>query len=122
MHPKDYSANERNSQRRIDIAALLQATRAYKEDKGHLPPSITTSSQLIGSAKDASNLCADLVPYYINAMPRDPLTGTPATVKDCYKKGVSYTTGFTVIRTQDGQHVQFGALLSESGAQVKVAF
>jgi len=122
LHPQDYSAADRNSQRRLDIAALLQATRAYKADKGDLPPSITTKTQLIGSATNASHLCADLVPGYLNAMPRDPLLGKPATVSSCNQKNASYTTGFTVIRTKDGQHVMFAALLSEDGAQVSANF
>lgn len=67
INPARQFAQARNSQRESNINAILDAVGQYTADnKGSLPPAITTGSQ------DAVVLCSTLVPTYISALPTDP--------------------------------------------------
>lgn len=112
LHPKDFGAQQRNAQRRLDAAHLLQAINAYQKDNGKLPASITTKPALIGSAQGAANICADLLPRYLKIMPNDPLV-RGGSLASCNKADADYVTGYAISKSSDGVHVTVLATLAE---------
>jgi prepilin-type N-terminal cleavage/methylation domain-containing protein len=120
LHPKDFGAQQRNAQRRLDAAQLVRAIAAYQKDNGKLPDAITTKRQLIGSSEGATNICLDLMPHYLKTMPRDPLAAAQAPSTTCNKADVEYVTGYAVAKTTDGKHVTVTATLAEAKTAITV--
>src|SRR4051812_11172897 len=75
VHPRDYSARERNTVRQLGIAQLSQAITRYKADNGKLPDGITATPAVIGNADNDLDWCALFVPKYMKDMPLDPKAG-----------------------------------------------
>ncbi len=71
INPTRQFQQARDSQRASNINALINAVGQYVVDnKGVLPASITTVKKDIGNA--GADLCANLVPTYLPALPTDP--------------------------------------------------
>ena len=111
-----YEVEQRNAERRLEIAALSRGTGVYIKAKGPLPH-LPDKATVIGSYKGQYNLCKYTVPKYSYDMPLDPLQGakviydtnnTPTATKEaCNADGVEYTTGYTIRKNRDGK-VVFG--------------
>ena len=93
------TAPRRDAERRLEVAKIAQAIDLYRTEQGAFPPTITEKEQFVGSGQDESNLCADLVPIYLENMPFDPLGQTLGDAKDCPDDGGDYITGYSVRRT-----------------------
>jgi len=79
VNPARQFAQARNTQRRSDIRAILDACWQYAADHNGNPPSvITTTPTNIGTGTGKIDLTADLTPTYITAIPKDPDGGTDA--------------------------------------------
>src|SRR5438067_702815 len=73
-------ANDAN--RANSIRQILNSIGAYGADhKGALPPALTNGGALgawpiaateIGDAAGSANICSDIIPTYISALPEDP--------------------------------------------------
>src|SRR3989344_478128 len=71
INPARQFRQANNSQRTANVNAILNAIGQYMADnKGALPDDITTSPQDISDAE--ADICNDLVPTYIPALPADP--------------------------------------------------
>ncbi len=84
-----------DTKRAADVNAILNGIGQYAADnRGAIPANIPTSAaQVIGDGVGQANICADLVPQFIAAIPTDPTTGTGATTPPC----TGYNTGYSVI-------------------------
>lgn len=89
------------------------AIQQYAADNnGALPAGITSSAQAISDT--AADICSDLVPTYIAALPVDPTTGTAFT--DC----TEYATGYTVTTSAANNRVTVAAPGAERGVVIGV--
>ena len=126
INPTKQLADTRNTQRRSDVATILNAVYQYAIDNnGTFPSEIDSNTggvQVLGTQNTAcdgicgSNVstvsCADmaskLVPKYIIEVPKDPKTGT---------------TGITkyYINKDSGNRITVGACEPEEGATISVS-
>lgn len=111
INPQRQFQQSNDTKRASDVNAILNAVGQYAADhSGTLPSTITTSVQAISSS--AANICTDLVPTYIAALPSDktgPLTGTA--VSNC--TGAWGDTGYTIVRSATDQRVTVYAPLTQ---------
>lgn len=93
VNPGRQVSQANNAQRTSNVNAILSAVHQFAIDnRGALPAAITATATVMGSGGTQADLCTDLVPTYIAAMPFDP-TSTGAHFTDC----TDYDTGYTVI-------------------------
>src|SRR5688572_15066038 len=72
INPARQFAQARDTQRVSDVSAISNAIGQYTADnKGILPPAITSTDQEIKKSGGA-DICAALVPTYMAALPVDP--------------------------------------------------
>lgn len=96
INPQKQFQQANDTQRQSDVNAILNAINQYAVDeKGQLPGSITATPEEISKAGE--DLCADLVPEYLAALPSDPTGATlGAPITDCAS---GYDTDYTVWTT-----------------------
>lgn len=88
VNPARQVAQANNAQRRSDVSAILSAVHQFGLDnRGSLPADLTDTPGEISSA--AIDICADLVPTYIAALPFDP-SDADGEFTDC----TDYNTGY----------------------------
>jgi prepilin-type N-terminal cleavage/methylation domain-containing protein len=93
INPARQFGQANDTRRRSDVTQILNAIGAYAADnKGVLPAAITTAVQPISNT--GANICADIMPTYIPALPEDPTTGAGNQITDC----TTYDTGYTVVK------------------------
>jgi hypothetical protein len=109
VHPKDYSSMQRDADRQVGVAELMQGIHAYVAHTGYLPADIPTKMEPIGGAKGQVDLCSALVPTYLKTIPVDPLFGTAI---HCNTKD-QYITGYAIEKTGKGNQVIIAALAAE---------
>jgi hypothetical protein len=107
--PKNYGPQQRNAERQVAVAEVIQAIHGYIAQYGSLPNGITKTLLPIGSLSGQLNLCAVLVPQFLKTLPSDPLLGSSI---HCIPKQ-QYTTGYAIEKTGKGNQVTVAALLSE---------
>lgn len=118
INPARQFSQANNTKRSSDVNALLNAIHQFAADnQGTLPGGgdITTSVQNISST--AVDLCADLVPQYIAALPVDPLTNNGTPVTDCTG---AFDTNYTVVRSASDNRITITAPAAELGASISV--
>lgn len=95
INPARQFSQANNTRRRSDTTAILNAIGAYSADnKGVLPVGITATAQNISSL--AANICSNLVPTYISALPSDPQAANGgAQVTTCAS---AYDTEYQVVK------------------------
>lgn len=99
INPARQIAQANNTQRSSDVQALVNAvSQSAIDNRGTLPAAITAVATVVGSAVGQIDLCTDLVPTYMAAMPFDP-TATGAGYTDC----TNYNTGYTILKTAEGR-------------------
>lgn len=129
INPARQFGQANNTRRRSDVTQILNAIGAYAADhKGVLPPALQTtlatmsaSSAVVtvtpapagGWPAAAANICADLVPNYIPALPQDPQVGTGTSITNC----ASYVTGYNVY-VDSNNRVTVSAPLAENGETI----
>lgn len=92
INPARQIAQSNNAQRSTEVKAVLDAVHEYAVDnRGTLPAAITTTATVIGSGATQIDICSDLVPTYVAAMPFDP-TATGAHYTSC----TDYDTGYNI--------------------------
>lgn len=92
INPGRQISQANNAQRSSDTTAVLDAIHQFAiENRGTMPATITDTATVIGSGEAQIDLCADLVPTYVAAMPFDP-TAEGAHYTDC----TDYDTGYQV--------------------------
>jgi len=115
VNPARQIAQTNNAQRDNDVRAILDAVHQYSIDnRGVLPASITAVATVVGSGVGQIDICADLVPTYVSAMPYDP-TASGAAYTDC----TAYDTGYTIAADANGR-ITVAAPDAEVAATVSV--
>ena len=116
INPARQFAQANNTKRRSDVNAVLNAVNQYMADnKGALPVGITGVVQNV--ANTGANICAALVPQYIAALPRDPLTASGVAVTNC---AVAYDTGYTIVQSAANNRITINAPQVEIGDTITV--
>lgn len=88
VNPARQVAQANNAQRRSDVSAILSAIHQYSLDnRGSTPANLTAVATEVSDA--GTDICADLVPTYIAALPFDP-TDADGSFTDC----TDYNTGY----------------------------
>jgi type IV pilus assembly protein PilA len=98
INPARQFGQANNTRRRSEVTQILNAIGAYAADnRGLLPPDIMGLAANTPTAiSDAgADICGDLVPNYIPALPQDPQQGTGTAISDCTQAG-GYVTGYEV--------------------------
>ncbi|PIY93812.1 MAG: hypothetical protein COY68_04610 [Candidatus Levybacteria bacterium CG_4_10_14_0_8_um_filter_35_23] len=103
INPARQFGQANDTRRRSEVTQILNAVGAYAADhKGVLPAAISgladdTATQISNTGAD---ICADLVPNYIPALPQDPQQGTGTAITAC---GVAYDTGYQIAHDAAGR-------------------
>ena len=121
INPAKQFSQANNTKRRSDVNAILNAVDQYMADnKGALPAGITEAAQQISGVTGAgANICADLVPAYIAALPVDPQTGTGAAITQA-GCATEYVTGYTIVKSAANNRITVTATTIELGDQISV--
>lgn len=112
INPAKQFSQANDTQRQSDVNAILNAVTQYMADNnGTTPTGITETLAEVARddqvAPAEADLCAELVPEYLAALPVDPTdgdngttTGEPVTATDCT---AAYNTGYDIIRDATGR-------------------
>lgn len=116
VNPAQQFKKANDAQRASNVNAILNAVGQYSVDnKGALPSGITTTARDIGSA--AANICTDLVPKYLAALPADPSkTDQSIDSTECS----SHSTGYNISKDTNGR-VTIAAPSTEIGTAISVS-
>lgn len=96
INPARQFGQANNTRRRSDVLQILNAIHQYvAENKGTLPANLAALAENTPTALSNTGLdiCADLMPNYIPALPTEPSLNTAA-ITDC----TAYDTGYEVGR------------------------
>lgn len=116
INPARQVAQANNTKRRADVNTILNAISQYMVDNsGTAPSSITAVATVMGDDAAEIDICADLVPTYLAALPYDP-TATGAGYTDCN----TYYLGYTVSEPGASGRVTVTAPDAELGETISV--
>jgi type IV pilus assembly protein PilA len=95
INPARQIAQANNTQRAADVTTILNAVSEYIVDNGgSLPTSteaaLSTTPTNLGSDATDIEICTDLVPTYLAALPYDP-SATDAAYTDCTDYDLQYS-------------------------------
>jgi type IV pilus assembly protein PilA len=111
VNPAKQFQKANDAQRISNVNAILNAVGQYTVDnKGALPAGITSTARNISDG--AANICNDLVPEYLAALPADPKK-TDQSISDS-ECGGTYDTGYQISKDADNR-VTVTAPDAESG-------
>ncbi len=121
INPARQFSQSNNTKRSADVNAILNATNQYMADnKGTLPPGITTTAQTI-AATAFNTFCTAVVPQYIAALPVDPLTaGGAQPVQSSGCTGTTWTTGYMIQQIAGSNRLTVSAPAAELGSTITV--
>lgn len=125
INPARQFGNANNTQRTSEVTQILNAVGAYQaETQGQLPAEVlalTAGTATALSAANFPNLCAELIPDYIPALPRDPSLGgnTEVSEADCAVVPPVWTTGYEITRDANDR-VTVAAPVTDNGAVISV--
>lgn len=117
INPARQFGQANNTRRRSDVLQILNAIHQYvAENNGQLPPALAALT--VGTATPLSNtgldICANLMPNYIPALPTDPSLNTTS-ITSC----TTYATGYEV--TRDAQNrITVSAPTTDNGEVIQV--
>jgi len=86
-----------NIQRQADVNAISNAIKKYTQDHGTIPPGLASDMILI--SKDSADICKDLVPQYLSALPVDPSNIDHTPISNCNS---NYITNYFVKKISSG--------------------
>ncbi len=100
INPARQFGQANNTNRRSAILQILNSVHQYvAENKGQLPAEVsalTAGTATLLNSTNFPNLCAQLMPNYIPALPTDPSLNT-ANITDCAVVG-GWNTGYNISR------------------------
>lgn len=120
INPARQFGQANNTRRRSDVLQILNAVHQYvAENNGQLPPEIVALTA--GTVTDLSganfpNLCAQLMPNYIPALPVDPSLNT-VNITDCTV--ATWNTGYAISRDA-ANRVTVSAPVTDNSAIINV--
>ena len=109
INPARQISQANNTQRTADVKTILDAVGDYSLDnRGAYPANLSDTATVVGSGTTQIDICTDLVPTYIAAMPFDP-TATDAQYTDC----TDYDTGYTIVEDATSGRITVAAPTAE---------
>jgi prepilin-type N-terminal cleavage/methylation domain-containing protein len=121
INPNKHFEDVRNTQRSSNVGAILDAIYEYESSNtGNIPPALSSlTSTPVELSSTGIDLCTNLVPTYLAALPTDPKTGTITGGSSPCATGVSaYDTGYQISETSGRFTVTAPA--AEDGATISV--
>ena len=117
INPARQFSQANNTKRSSDVNAILNGVGQYAADnQGNLSAlGITANASAI--ADTGVNICDDLVPQYIAALPVDPLTNNGTSITDCT---AAYTTGYTISQSATDNRITVNAPDAELNETISV--
>lgn len=116
INPGRQVSQANNTQRQSDVKVLLDAVHEFAIDnRGTFPAGITATATVVGSGTGLIDICSDLVPTYIAAMPFDP-TATGAAYTSC----TTYNTGYTIAQDATSGRITIAAPSAELSVTITV--
>lgn len=101
INPARQFAQSNDTKRQSDVNAILNAVNQFMVDNsGQVPGAITATPTEISNT--GANLCGDLVPTYIAALPADPTTSSSngEQITNC---AGAYETGYSIFASSSGR-------------------
>ncbi len=119
INPARQFAQANNTQRASDVNSILNAVTQYGADNnGTLPAGMPAVGTTENIADTGADICADLVPTYIAALPVDPTSGAdPVAEADCAN---AYDTEYTIVVNNASNRVTVAAPNAQLGAVISV--
>lgn len=112
INPARQFSQANDTKRRSDVNTILNAINQNMADnKGLVPSGITTTAQEISNT--GANICGDLVPKYIAALPVDPKTNNGTPVTDCAVVS-GYLTKYNVVQSATNNRITVSAPATEN--------
>ena len=112
INPSKQFAQANNTHRASDVREIASALMQYRIENGSFPPTITAEPKEISSVE--ADICKDIVPTKIAALPVDPVFKKVQPVADC---NTLYSTGYTVSVDTSGK-ITVSALKAELNATI----
>lgn len=112
INPAKQTRDARNSKRQADVLIILSAVNQNFIQNNKFPekaPAAGDPAEVIGSGGGQSNICGDLVPEFVAALPLDPNTGGDTT--GCG----TYDTEYTISISATNDRVTISAPNTEGG-------
>lgn len=110
INPARQFAQANDTKRRNDSLQILNAVWQYAaENNGNLPTAIDTTPREVSNDTTVTNradICDDIVPDYINALPTDPRLNEED-VTDC---NATYQTDYTIVQSSSSSRVTVSAV------------
>lgn len=118
INPARQFSQANNTKRRSDVNAILNAVHEFAADNSGTPPAaISTTVTEISSS--GANICADVAPLYIAALPSDPLQSTLQGANvDCTVAG--WETDYTIIKSASDNRITVAAPDAELSETISV--
>lgn len=116
INPARQFSQANNTKRNSDVNAILNAiSQSIADNNGVVPAGITTTALEI--ADTGANICAELVPRYMAALPADPTVNNGTSVTNC---AAAYTTGYNVVLGASDNRITVTAPSAELGETIAV--
>ena len=124
INPNKHFEDVRNTQRSSNVEAVLDAIYEYESaNNGNVPPtvaSVTSTPEFLGLGSGLVNVCPDLIPTYLAALPMDPGATPPTGGSSPCDAGVTaYNTEYTIAKTGAGRFT-IAAPDAEDGQTISV--
>lgn len=125
INPARQFANANNTARRSAATQILNAIGQYiAENSGQLPgevSALTAGAATTFNSTNFPNLCGQLVPTYIPALPADPSLNDANGVEtaDCTAGTPNWNTGYTISRDANNR-ITVAAPSAENGVTISV--
>ena len=119
INPARQFAQANNTKRRNDSLQILNAVWQYAADNnGQLPTGIPvgTNSE-IGSGVGQADICAAIVPTYMNALPTAP----ELNVDEITNCATTYETNYDIVQSSSSSRVTVRAMQPELGETIEVS-
>ena len=120
INPARQFGQANNTNRKSAILQVLNAVHQYvAENQGQLPPEVknlVVDTPTLFNTANFPNLCGQLMPTYIPALPTDPSLNT-ANITDC--TAVGWSTGYDIARDAQNR-VTVSAPTTDNGAVITV--
>ena len=118
INPARQFSQANDTKRRSDVNAILNAVNQFAADnQGTLPGGIDGTVKTITDGVGGADICDDLVPQYLAALPVDPLTGGGTPVSDCT---AAYNTNYTITRSATDNRLTVDAPAAEIAPDISV--
>ncbi|OGH10288.1 MAG: hypothetical protein A2857_02480 [Candidatus Levybacteria bacterium RIFCSPHIGHO2_01_FULL_36_15] len=115
INPSRQFSQANNTKRRSDVLQILNAVHQYAADtSGNLPAGIT-STTATNIADTGVDICSDIMPTYISALPQDPESNAGAPITSC----ATYNSGYQ-IRLDTSNRVIVSAPNADLGTTIEV--